>query len=170
MSVAFLQFLNISILDLSDMKKIIALFTLIVLYNSAYSQKSEALNWLTGTWTIQTKQGKIIEKWKILNDSTLVGKSLLVKAANDSALQETLELSLRKGQWSYISTVQGQNNNQPVAFPLIFIKGTEFISENPTHDFPQRISYRRINNQLFASIEGKKNGRYGKQNFDFVKQ
>jgi hypothetical protein len=152
------------------MKKIIAVLALILLYNSAQAQKSDALKWLAGTWTINFKQGKIIEQWKILNDSTLVGKSIFVKAANDSALQETLELSLRKGQWSYISTVQGQNNNQAVAFPLIFMKGTEFICENPSHDFPQRIAYRRISDQLFASIEGRKNGRYGKQNFDFVSQ
>jgi Domain of unknown function (DUF6265) len=152
------------------MKKIIAVLALILFYNSAYTQKAEALNWLTGTWTITTKQGKIVEQWKILNDSTLAGNSFFIKASNDSILQEKLELSLRKGQWSYISTVQGQNNNQPITFPLIFTKGTEFISENPTHDFPQRIAYRRINDQLFASIEGKKNGRYGKQNFDFVKE
>jgi hypothetical protein len=54
-----------------------------------------------------------------------------------------------------------------VKFKVIFLKATEFICENPAHDFPQRIAYRRIKQQLFASTEGKKNGRYNKQNFDF---
>jgi hypothetical protein len=43
----------------------------------------------------------------------------------------------------------------------------EFICENPSHDFPQRIAYRRIENDLFASIEGRKNNKYSKQNYDF---
>jgi hypothetical protein len=109
-----------------------------------------------------------LEQWQIANDSTLIGKSLFVKNGTDTIPQETIELAFRNGEWFYIPTVINQNNAQPVRFKVIFSKGTEFISENPAHDFPQRIAYRRIKNQLFASIEGKKNGKYGKQNFDFV--
>jgi hypothetical protein len=109
-----------------------------------------------------------MENWEVINDSTLAGKSFFIKDNKDTIPQETIELTFRNGTWNYIPTAIGQNNNQPVAFRVIFQKGSEFIAENPAHDFPQRIAYRRIKNQLFASIEGRMNGKYGKQNFDFL--
>jgi hypothetical protein len=128
------------------------------------------MNWLEGTWKIETVKGQIVETWKILNDSTLVGESRFVKTTGESVLQETLEMARGNEEWTYISSVQGQNNNKPVAFKVIFARGTEFISENPDHDFPQRIAYRRVEDRIFASIEGRKNGVYNKQSFDYKKE
>jgi hypothetical protein len=125
------------------------------------------MKWMTGTWKINAGSTLIIEQWQIVNDSTLSGKSVLVKNGSDTIPQESIQLLYRNGDWYYVSIARGQNNDQPVSFKVIYTKGTEFISENPVHDFPQRIAYRRIKNQLFASIEGKNNNRYGKQNFDF---
>lgn len=150
-------------------KTALVLLLAMMTFVAASAQKSDPLKWIIGTWVIKTGNGgTIVEQWRGLNDSTFVGKSSFVKAPGDSALQETLQLALRKGVWSYISTVQGQNNNQPVSFQLIFIGRSEFISSNPTHDFPQRIAYRRMQNQLLASIEGSKNGKYSKRNFDYT--
>lgn len=135
---------------------------------SSFSQKADAFKWLLGTWKINTGNGQIVETWKMLNDSTFQGHSVMVKNRVDTTLQESLEFAFRKGAWQYISIVQGQNNNQPVPFKLSFQRGAEFICENPTHDFPQRIAYQRISNtQMLASIEGKRNGRFSKQNFNF---
>jgi hypothetical protein len=132
------------------------------------AQKAETFKWMEGTWSINAGKGTIVEKWTMVNDSTLKGKSFFIKEGKDTIPQETIELSFRNGGWSYIPTAIGQNNNQPVEFKIIFQKGTEFIAENPAHDFPQRIAYRRIKNGLFASIEGKRKDKYGKQNFDFT--
>jgi hypothetical protein len=149
--------------------KLPTLLFVLLASTSTFAQKSAtSMTWLAGTWKIHTGQGYIVEKWRIINDSTLAGRSMFVKAEGDSSLQETAELTLRKGQWTFATTVVNQNNGRAVHFNVVFSKGTEFISENPTHDFPQRIAYRRIKNSLFASIEGKKNGKFGKQNFDFV--
>jgi fructose-specific component phosphotransferase system IIB-like protein len=131
------------------------------------AQPSATFKWLAGKWKINTPNGTVMESWSIINDSTLAGKSVFIKNNTDTIPQETIELAFRNGQWYYIPAVQGQNNNQPVKLAVIFQKGTEFICENPAHDFPQRIAYRRINKQLFASIEGRRNGKYTKVNFDF---
>ncbi len=149
------------------MRKLIIIIGMFTIVHS-YAQKSEQLKWMTGTWKINAGIGTIVEQWQITNDSTLTGKSVFVKNNTDTIPQESIELAYRNGSWYFISTVQGQNSNQAVSFKVIFLKGTEFISENQAHDFPQRIAYRRIKNQLFASIEGKRSGKYGKQNFDFV--
>lgn len=148
-------------------KQLLGLVVLIASAPSLTAQPAEQLKWMTGTWKINASSGIILEQWQITNDSTLTGKSFFIKSGTDTIPQETIELAFRNGNWHYIPTVKNQNNDQPIPFKVIFLKGTEFISENSAHDFPQRIAYRRIKNQLFASIEGKKNGRYGKQNFDY---
>ncbi len=132
------------------------------------AQKTEQVKWLVNTWKITTPNGNIIEQWKFDNDSTLSGKSYFVTPKNDTVPQETLLLTYKNNNWVYKSKVVNQNNGKAIEFKVKFIKGTEFISENPLHDFPQRIAYRKIKNQLFASIEGNNKSKYSKQNFDFI--
>jgi Domain of unknown function (DUF6265) len=134
----------------------------------ATAQSTAPLAWMVGKWKIQTPGGVILEEWKNVDDTTLAGRSVFIRNNSDTSVQENVILSIRNGQWYYTPTVASQNNALPVPFKIIFLKGSEFIAENTAHDFPQRISYRRIQSQLFASIEGRKNGRYTKQNFDFV--
>ncbi len=149
------------------MKKFTA-FALLLFACNQLNAQADGLKWIVGTWKINNSSTQIIEQWLQSNDSTFSGKSYLIKNNNDTIPQETIELAYRNGNWYYIPTVNNQNNGQPVFFKVIFVKGKEFICENPKHDFPQRIAYRRINNQLFASIEGKRNEKYSKQNFDFI--
>jgi hypothetical protein len=149
------------------MKKIILSLTIFVFAMQTHAQTTEAFKWLTGTWKINTGQGYVVEQWDLLNDSTYSGRSFFVKPSNDTLPQESIQLVLRKGSWYYIPTVIGQNNSKPVTFKVQFVGRAEFICINPDHDFPQRIAYRRIKNQLFASIEGLNKGKYAKQNFDF---
>lgn len=151
-------------------RKILLSCLLIICCHLAYAQRSAAFNWLEGTWVFAAGKGMIVEKWQIADDSTLKGQSFFVKDGKDTIPQEKIELSYRNGSWAYIPTALGQNNDQPVVFSIIFFRGTEFIAENPAHDFPQRIAYRRIKEQLLASIEGKRNGKFGKQNFDFIRK
>jgi hypothetical protein len=149
--------------------KLLALIVMMTSFNTSHLGHEEGFGWLEGTWTIDTGRGIIVEEWQTMNGSTLSGKSAFVQAGRDTVPQESMVLSFRNGQWTYTSTVEGQNNSGPVTFKVIFNKGTEFICENPGHDFPQRIAYRRVNDKLFASIEGRQNGRLRKENFDFVK-
>ncbi len=149
------------------MKKLFVAVILLAAGKYANAQ-ADALKWIVGSWKINNGTTQVVEEWQQSNDSTFAGKSYFVKNNRDTIPQETIELAYRNGSWSYIPTVNNQNNGQPVLFKLIFLKGTEFICENPKHDFPQRIAYRRIGNQLFASIEGKRNGKHSKQNFDFI--
>ncbi|WP_353550472.1 DUF6265 family protein [Sediminibacterium sp. KACHI17] len=152
------------------MKKSTILILLLMGSIISYGQNNSAVQWMIGTWKISTPQGTILEIWQTKNDSTLQGRSLFVKSNGDSIPQETIELAYRKGDWYYSPTVMNQNDGNAVPFKIIFMRGTEFISENPTHDFPQRIAYRRIKQHMYASIEGKRNGKYSKQNFDFTNE
>lgn len=152
---------------LPAMKKLF-LYSAIVLFPAiSFAQKSAQMQWMEGTWKMNAGNNVIVEKWHVVHDSLLIGNSVFIKNGKDTIPQESIQLAYRNGDWYYIPIARGQNNDQPVSFKVIFLKGTEFISENPVHDFPQRIAYRRIRNQLFASIEGRNGNKYGKQNFDF---
>ena len=154
----------------TEIKNFILVVFLLVISLAGKSQRNVPLQWLTGTWKIQTTKGPIIEEWKQADDSTFVGRSILIQNAKDTLILEKISLAFRNGEWFYIPQVTDQNNNQPVHFKVIFLKGTEFIAENPAHDFPQRINYRRIANTMFASVEGRNQGKYNKQNFDYQLQ
>ena len=147
---------------------LLILLTILVLHTESIAQKIEEMSWILGTWRIQGLQGIIVEKWAVKNDSTLTGRSYVIKNGKDNSFLETVDIAYRNGAWYYIPTVADQNDAQPVSFSIIFVKNEEFICENKEHDFPQRIAYRRVKNQLFASIEGVRDSVYSKQNFDFV--
>lgn len=144
-------------------------FLLITALSYPTFQENE-LSWITGSWVLETRNGKVVESWIAESDSLLTGRSVIVKPDGTSALQETLRLERTKGEWFYISKVEGQNDNLPITFHVVFIGREEFICENPEHDFPQRIAYRRIGNRMYASIEGRRDGKLRKRNFDFTKE
>ena len=130
------------------------------------SEKPGPPDWLLGTWEMKTIRGTFYEIWITANDSTLQGKSFKV-TGKDTVVLERLEVSYRKRKFYYTSTVSGQNNEMPVSFQMTLLKDDAFIAENPQHDFPQRIGYRRTGNTLDAWIDGKANGKYAKQAFRF---
>ena len=54
---------------------------------------------------------------------------------------------------------------KPVSFKLIRQSETDAVFENLSHDFPQRIIYRKEASGLFARIEGERRGKL--QGHDF---
>ncbi len=85
------------------------------------------------------------ETWQLVDDSTFTGTGVGM-AAGDTAFAESLRLELRAGQVDYIARAFGQNNDQPVAFRATHLGTDSLVFENPSHDFPQRINYRRTVN------------------------
>ncbi len=153
------------------MKRYIICILFLLAALSSKAQHADTLKWLTGTWKIKMPQKTIVESWHIANDSTLEGISYMIKNNNkDTFPLETVKIVYRKDSWYYIATTANQNNEIPVDFRFIFLSGSEFICENTEHDFPQRIGYRIIGNNLYAYIEGKSKGRFIKSNYDYTKE
>jgi len=66
----------------------------------------------------------------------------------------------------YVPKVKDQNNGQEVRFKGKIISQTQLVFENPEHDFPQMITYKKINaDSLVAEISGTTNGKTEKQAF-----
>jgi hypothetical protein len=140
---------------------------LIVFCGWARSQESDIkkAKWLVGTWENKTPGGSIYETWTKVNEDELAGKSYIVKE-NDTIIFETIRLVQEQNGLSYIPIVKNQNDGSPVHFESKNISDSELVFENPSHDFPQIISYTKISaDSLVAEISGIKNGQERKQTF-----
>ncbi|MBN9296226.1 MAG: hypothetical protein J0I41_04395 [Filimonas sp.] len=147
--------------------KYVMLIAILLIVSFAADDKAtlKQANWLVGTWENKTSRGSLFESWTIESDSAYRGKSYFLKN-NDTVVLENIRL-VHNGQGIfYIPAVKNQNGGQPIPFALKTMTATEMIFENPAHDFPQVISYKRItNDSLFAKISGTKNGVYREQAF-----
>lgn len=117
------------------------------------------LEWLSGTWGSADSAGVSTEKWEKKNDSTFAGHSYTI-AGTDTVFNEWISLEERAGNLNYIVTVKNQNGELPVAFAMTSIDEKNVVFENPMHDFPQRITYTRVNaDSLYAEISATQEGK-----------
>ncbi|WP_162903156.1 DUF6265 family protein [Taibaiella koreensis] len=123
------------------------------------------VSWLTGTWESKTSRGSLFEEWLRLNDSTLAGRSYVLHG-KDTMVLETIRLCREDREWYYIPVVKDQNEGKPVKFRMINTEGEALVFENPEHDFPQVITYRKTGKDaLIAEISGKAKGNARKETF-----
>jgi hypothetical protein len=116
-------------------------------------------------------EGTLTESWKKLNDSTYVGSSYFILTnAKDTLHNETITLSQNDEDLIYSATVQGQNNDEPVSFKFNPSIENELVFENPTHDYPQKISYKKVSNiKLVATISGTQQGKSSQESYPMTK-
>ena len=115
----------------------------------------EPFKWVLGDWQMERKSGLMTESWKKVNDSSFEGKSIMTSKEGVAKILEEMQLVYRKNGYHFISAVPGQNKELPVSFAITTFSGEQFLAENPTHDFPKRISYNfRMPDSLHAWIDG----------------
>jgi hypothetical protein len=116
-------------------------------------------SWLLGEWRNAMKRGFMYESWERTNDSTYTGGSYVV-IQGDTVSSEVIDLAAKDGRLYYIPTVKNQNAGQPVVFTEKQVSKDLLVFENTEHDFPQRITYRKITiDSLVAEISGVENGK-----------
>jgi hypothetical protein len=106
------------------------------------NEKLKATEWLIGQWENTSKEGVVTENWSKPNDSTLVAGSFFIKE-KDTLHFEKIALKEKEGDLVYETTIQGQNNDKPISFPLILETENELVFENLQNDYPQKIKYQR---------------------------
>ncbi|MDN5210607.1 DUF6265 family protein [Fulvivirgaceae bacterium BMA12] len=154
------------------MKKLIALtlwWTLMVSigFQAPGQQKEnnlEAVEWILGSW-MRTDAGpgeEAYEKWEKKSAFEYNGIGVTLKA-KDTLFKENLKLVAKDDGIFYVAEVA--HNEAPVYFRITGYNESGFISSNPNHDFPKKISYQLKGDHLKAEISG--NGK--SIGFDFVK-
>jgi len=147
----------------------IMLFCLSAFNFTDNSKAFKKLYALEGTWKMNTKRGAICEEWKKMDKDYLQNKGYMLRGT-DTIISERVSLTNTKEGIFYTSTVEDQNNKQPISFKMTKGEDNVFVFENPEHDFPKRIVYRFVtSDSLHAYIDdGTEAGK--KQNFYFKRQ
>lgn len=110
------------------------------------------MTWILGNWEQPRPDGVLRETWTRQDDTLFTGQSSFVNLRGEQLFSERVRLVARPDGIWYITTVAGQNNNQPVPFRAIFQCDREVTFENKHHDFPQKIMYHRVNDSLLAAM------------------
>ncbi len=125
---------------------------------------------LEGTWKMNTKRGAICEEWKKMDKNYLQNKGYMIKGT-DTIVTERVALTKTTEGIFYTSTVEDQNNKQPIAFKMTRTENNMFVFENPQHDFPRRIVYELVTaDSLHAYIDDGIDGSKKRQDFYYKKQ
>lgn len=128
----------------------------------AGAQAEDALasfGWLSGCWQPADAKAEAGsgEQWMTPAGGTLLGMSRTVRGGKTVAHEFLQIREVTPGKVVFIAAPSGQPQ---ATFVLVGQAADGFVFENPKHDFPQRISYRRDGERgLLARIEGKLKGK-----------
>lgn len=121
--------------------------------------------WMAGCWDSMRNGRHVAEHWMAPEGGTMMGVS------RTTAGEKTTE-------WEFLIIRQGAQgldyvakpSRQPEAtFTATRASANEVVFENPAHEFPKRIIYRRDGDALMASIEGPMNGQNRRIDFPYKK-
>lgn len=111
------------------------------------------LSWMVGDWqTAPGGRAQIEEHWTQAAGGTMIGMGRTV--AGDKTVEfEYLRIEQRADGIFYVAHPKGQSPGTD--FKLTRASATEVMFENPQHDFPKRIMYRKgADDTLTATVDG----------------
>jgi hypothetical protein len=126
--------------------------------------KMENLGWISGCWTSENKDtnSSVSEFWTMVAGESMLGVGRTIKNGK-TVDYEYLRIALYEKGIFYVAKPKANAEETP--FRLTKLTPSEAVFENPAHDFPQKIIYRRDGTNLFARVEGNNKGKF--MGFDF---
>jgi hypothetical protein len=111
------------------------------------------ISWISGDWqTAPGGRAQIEEHWTTAAGGTMMGMSRTV-AGEKTVEFEYLRIEQRADGIYYVAHPQARCPGTD--FKLTKASATEAVFENPQHDFPKRVIYRKTaDDSLTASIDG----------------
>lgn len=111
------------------------------------------LAWISGSWqTAASGKTQIEEHWMAPAGGSMIGMGRTIAGVRTVEF-EYLRIEERGDQIYYVASPKGRCPGTD--FKLTRVSGQEAIFENPEHDFPKRIIYRKDSDgSLTASIDG----------------
>ncbi len=149
------------------MKKFILTVIALAVFSAVpvYSQTAEAkpktndLGWLAGCWEVSVRNGATVvsEQWMKPAGGTMIGMGRTLSGGKTTGW-EFIRIVAEGDGLNYIAKPSA--NKDETVFKLAKSSADEFVFENPAHDFPQKITYRKAGpDALFTRVEGTRNGR-----------
>jgi hypothetical protein len=127
--------------------------------------QTPSLDWLAGRWCMATATRFTEELWLPEAGGQLLGISRSVKDGKAVAF-EFMRIESRDGVIQFIAQPGGA---PATVFTANRVAENSFEVENPQHDFPRKINYRREGDTLVATISGPGDGGR-EQSIDFTYQ
>lgn len=126
---------------------VVGLVSVLFLVNPQSMRAQEAgrvqqLRWLLGQWTQSTSRSITHETWEDVGGGVFRGSGRVLSAADRvERSRESLLLAEMADDVYYIAKVK--SNPYRVPFKLVDSSAQHAVFENPDHDFPKRLEYRR---------------------------
>lgn len=114
------------------------------------------LSWLSGTWRSEPgAEPRTVEHWLPPDGGTMLGVNRTVTDGR-TVFFEYLRIEARGDDLVYLASPLGRD--PPTEFRASDRGPTWIAFENPAHDYPQRIEYRREGDRLSMTISGQEDG------------
>ena len=110
-----------------------------------------SFEWISGTWVARDGDKWTEERWAPPRGGVLMGTSLAGIGERAEAYEFMRIAPDKDGVVSFWGSPGGA---PPVGFKLVSSAANSAVFENPAHDFPTRIAYRRDGEVLTATISG----------------
>lgn len=135
---------------MSLMVALAMLGTLLPAQAPADAHRIEDLGWISGHWQM-TGKTSVEEHWTQPAGGTMLGVNRTLRGGKTVAF-EFLRIETRPQGIFYVAHPNAQPGTD---FRLTALSATEAIFENPAHDFPKRLVYRRnADGSLTARADG----------------
>lgn len=122
--------------------------------------------WLAGCWEQAAGPRLVEEQWTRPRGGLMLGSGRTVRADTLVEYEQT-RIFERGGRLVYGANPSGQ---APAEFESIELSDSSVTFENPTHDFPQRVIYRRRGaDSLIGRVEGTHGGKVRGVDFPYAR-
>lgn len=118
---------------------------------SPLPRAATALDWLAGHWVEERGESWTEEQWLPARGGILIGVNRSGRGDRPAAFEYMRIGTGADGGLYFFGSPAGA---APVAFRLTAAEGQTAVFENPAHDFPVEIRYRREGDRLFAEVSG----------------
>lgn len=131
------------------------LVIILIVLTSCVVDHPELPLWLEGEWKTNNRSGFMGENWAQENDTLISGQGM-VHIAGQLRVMEEINIYISDGEMYYTAKVSEQNDGKQIIFVGTYIAPGHLVFENPEHDFPTRIVYKRTDSgTLEVNLSGR---------------
>jgi hypothetical protein len=124
----------------------------------------DKVGWLQGCWQLESGPRVVEEQWMAPRAKSMLGMGRTVRGET-LVESESVLIKEQDGGLAYEAHPSGQPS---ATFHASAATDAEVVFENPTHDFPQRVGYRRDGpDGLVGWIDGVSQGKARKVEFPY---
>ncbi|MEO0470361.1 MAG: DUF6265 family protein [Bacteroidota bacterium] len=136
----------------------------------SYETNDFDMEWLSHIWEQHSENGKTGEAWAQINSTEWKGIGYMV-AEGDTLFVENLRIRKKDDVMKLYASVPSQNDGKTIVFSEAKRQPDTLSFVNPSHDFPQKITYIRLSDtELKTVVEGPVDGEWKTNTARFTRQ